>query len=101
MTQKLYVGNLSYDVDEETLKGEFGAHGTVESVKVITDNHTGRSKGFAFVEMSSEEEATASQEAINGKEILGRAVRVDKARPQEKRSGPRGGGGGGGFRGRN
>ncbi|MCC6933206.1 MAG: RNA-binding protein [Deltaproteobacteria bacterium] len=92
---KLYVGNLSYDVSEGELSTSFSEFGAVNSVKIITDNYSGRSKGFGFVEM---ENADAEQAiaALNGVELKGRALVVSEARPQEPRR--EGGGGGGGFR---
>src|SRR5690348_1563743 len=95
MGRKLYVGNLSYDVDSSALQELFGAHGTVESAQVISDRDTGRSKGFGFVEMSTDEEAQAAIAALNGQQHEGRALTVNEAKPREDR--PRGGGGGGGF----
>ncbi|HEX3356158.1 MAG TPA: RNA-binding protein [Tepidisphaeraceae bacterium] len=97
MGKKLYVGNLSYDVDSSALESLFTAHGTVESAQIITDRDTGRSKGFGFVEMSSDAEAQAAIAAMNGTEQGGRALTVNEAKPKENRSG--GGGGGGGGRG--
>jgi RNA recognition motif-containing protein len=94
MSKKLYVGNLSYDVDSSALEQMFAAHGTVESAQIITDRDTGRSKGFGFVEMSSDAEAEAAIAAMNGQEHGGRALTVNIAKPREDR--PRGGGGGGG-----
>src|SRR5689334_17426469 len=94
MGKKLYVGNLSYSVDSSALEQLFAGHGTVESAQVITDRDTGRSKGFGFVEMSSDEEAQAAIAALNGQENDGRALTVNEAKPREDR--PRGGGGGGG-----
>jgi len=94
MGKKLYVGNLSYDVDSSALEQLFSAHGTVESAQVIADRDTGRSKGFGFVEMSSDAEAQAAIAALNGQEHAGRALTVNEARPRENR--PGGGGGGGG-----
>ncbi len=95
MSTKLFVGSLSYSVNDDQLKDAFAAVGTVVSAKVIIDRETGRSKGFGFVEMSTEEEAKAAVEQVNGKEIEGRAVAVSEARPQEKReSRPYNGGGG-------
>src|SRR3954449_8425460 len=94
MGKKLYVGNLSYDVDSSALEQLFTAHGTVESAQIINDRDTGRSKGFGFVEMSSDEEAQAAVAALNGQEHGGRALTVNEARPREDR-----GGGGGGSRG--
>lgn len=90
MAKKLYVGGLSYDTTEETLKGLFAQAGAVESVTIIIDRMSGRSKGFAFVEMASEEEAQKAIEMLNGKEVDGRTITVNEARPQESR--PRSGG---------
>jgi RNA recognition motif-containing protein len=95
MGKKLYVGNLSYDVDSSALQELFSAHGTVESAQIISDRDTGRSKGFGFVEMASDAEAQAAIAALNGTEHTGRALTVNEAKPREER--PRGGGGGGGF----
>lgn len=95
MGKKLYVGNLSYSVTSSDLELLFGQFGTVDSADVIMDRATGRSKGFGFVEMSSEEEATAATEALAGQEHEGRTLTVNEARPRQDR-GPRGGGGGGG-----
>jgi RNA recognition motif-containing protein len=95
MGKKLYVGNLSYDVDSSALQEIFGAHGTVESAQIITDRDTGRSKGFGFVEMGSDDEAQAAIAALNGQQHEGRALTVNEAKPREDR--PRGGGGGGGY----
>ena len=97
MGKKLYVGNLSYDVDSSALQDLFSPHGTVDSAQIITDRDTGRSKGFGFVEMASDEEAQAAIAALNGQEHNGRALTVNEAKPREDR--PRGGGGGGGGRG--
>ncbi len=85
MATKLFVGSLSYSVNDDQLKDAFAACGTVVSAKVIIDRETGRSKGFGFVEMSSDEEAKAAVEQLNGKEIEGRAVAVSEARPREER----------------
>lgn len=85
MAKKLFVGGLSYDTTEETLKETFSQVGTVESAAVIIDKMFGRSKGFGFVEMSSEEEAQKAIETINGKEIDGKNVTVNEARPMEAR----------------
>ena len=108
MTKKLYVGSLSYDTTEETLKEFFSQAGTVESATIITDKMSGRSKGFGFVEMSNEDEAQKAIETLNGKELDGRTITVDEARPRESRSrsggfnrGGRGFGGRGGGRRRN
>lgn len=95
MGKKLYVGNLSYDVDSSGLQELFSAHGTVESAEVIADRETGRSKGFGFVEMGSEAEAQAAIAALNGQQYVGRALTVNEAKPKENRAG--GGGGRGGF----
>jgi RNA recognition motif-containing protein len=86
----LYVGNLSFGTDKGALEQLFGAHGTVESANVISDRVTGRSKGFAFVEMSNNAEAQAAITALNGREHDGRALTVSEARPREDR--PRNGG---------
>src|SRR5277367_4060188 len=94
MGSKLYVGNLSYSVASSDLEQLFSAHGTVQSAEVIADRETGRSKGFGFVQMGSDEEAAAAIAALNGKEHDGRTLTVNEARPREER--PRGGGGGGG-----
>ncbi len=97
MGRKLYVGNLPYSATEESLSAKFSAFGTVESVKVITDRDTGQSKGFGFIEMSSDAEANAAISGLNGTDFEGRAMKVNEAKPQEKRSdGRRGGGGYGG-----
>lgn len=97
MGRKLYVGNLSYNVTDSDLASMFEAHGTVESAQVIMDRDTGRSKGFGFVEMKTDQEAQAAASALNGQEVEGRALTVNEARP--KTEGGRGGGGGGGGRG--
>jgi RNA recognition motif-containing protein len=97
MGKKLYVGNLSYQVDSSELEQLFGAHGQVVSAQIINDRDTGRSKGFGFVEMSSDQEAQAAITALNGQEHQGRALTVNEARPREERSGGGGGGGGRGF----
>jgi cold-inducible RNA-binding protein len=105
----IYVGNLSYEVTEEDLKEAFGAFGGVDTVKIIKDNYTGRSKGFGFVEMPAKSEAQSAIEGLNGKDLKGRSLNVNEARPRAEGSrggarpgGPprRGGGGrGGGGRG--
>lgn len=97
MGKKLYVGNLSYDVSSSDLEQLFGQHGQVASAQIINDRDTGRSKGFGFVEMSSDEEAQAAITALNGQQHGGRALTVNEARPREERSGGGGGGGRGGF----
>jgi len=96
--KKLYVGNLGYGVTSNDLEQMFAAHGTVKSAQVITDRDSGRSKGFAFVEMGTDQEAQAAIAALNGKDVGGRSMTVNEARPQESRSG--GGGGFGGGHGR-
>ena len=98
MGKKLYVGNLGYGVSSSDLEKLLSEHGTVESAEVISDRATGRSKGFGFVEMSSDEEAQAAINALNGQDHEGRALTVNEARPRAPRSG--GGYGGGGGRGR-
>src|ERR687894_1756652 len=94
MGRRLYVGNLSYNVDSSTLEQLFSQHGTVSSAEVIQDRDTGRSKGFGFVEMGSDEEAQAAIAALNGQQHDGRALTVNEAKPREDRGG---GGGGGGY----
>ena len=91
MAKKLYVGGLSYDTTEATLKETFAQAGTVESATIIIDKMTNRSKGFGFVEMSSDEEAAKAIEMFNGKELDGRTITVNEARPMEPRA-PRQGG---------
>jgi cold-inducible RNA-binding protein len=91
--KKLFVGNLSFGATEDTIRSLFENHGTVESVSLITDRDTGRSKGFGFVEMTNDAEAARAIAAVNGKEIDGRALTVNEARPKTDR--PGGGGGGG------
>jgi RNA recognition motif-containing protein len=93
MGNKLYVGNLSYSVTASQLEQLFAAHGTVTSAEVISDRDTGRSKGFGFVEMGSEQEAQAAIAALHGKDMEGRALTVNEAKPRPER--PHGGGGGG------
>jgi RNA recognition motif-containing protein len=97
MGKKLYVGNLAYSVDSSELEQLFGQHGQVVSAQIINDRDTGRSKGFGFVEMGSDQEAQAAIAALHGFEHGGRALTVNEARPREERSG--GGGGGGGYAG--
>lgn len=97
MGKKLYVGNLSFDVTSEDLQGLFAQAGSCESASVITDRTTGQSRGFAFVEMSSNAEAQQAITQFDGQELKGRAIRVSEAREQQNRRG--GGGGGGGGRG--
>ena len=97
MSKKLYVGNLSYAVRDDDLQQHFSAFGTVESAKVMMERDTGRSKGFGFVEMASAEEAQAAIAGLNGKNMGGRDLTVNIARPMEARP-PRSGGFGGGHR---
>ena len=97
---KLYVGNLSFNTSESDLSNLFGQAGTVESCNIIMDRDTGRSRGFGFVEMSSKAEGQAAIEQFAGKELDGRALNVNEAKPQERRAGGGGGnsrGGGGGY----
>jgi cold-inducible RNA-binding protein len=97
MSMKLYVGNLAFQTSSDDLQELFSQAGTVESASVVEDRETGRSRGFGFVEMSSKEEGQKAIEQFNGKEVNGRNLNVNEARPREDR-GPRGGGGGrGGF----
>jgi RNA recognition motif-containing protein len=91
MSKKLYVGNLAFQTTSQDLQELFAQAGTVESASVIEDRDTGQSKGFAFVEMSTEEEAASAIEQFNGREVAGRMLKVNEARPRESR------GGGGGF----
>ena len=93
MGRKLYVGNLGYDVSDADLEQLFAQHGSVDSANVITDRSTGQSKGFGFVEMSSNSEAEAAITALDGKEYGGRTIKVNEAKPRAT-----GGGGGGGGR---
>ena len=90
----IYVGNLSFNCTEADLRTAFSAHGEVDSVRIITDRDTGRSKGFGFIEMPNDAEANASIQALNGVELMEREIKVNEARPREERGG-RGGGGGG------
>jgi RNA recognition motif-containing protein len=96
MSNKLYVGNLSYSVRDDDLQQHFSAFGTVQSAKVMMERDTGRSKGFGFVEMGSAAEAEAAIQGLHGKNFGGRDLTVNIARPMEARA-PRSGGGGGGF----
>ncbi len=84
MNQKIYVGNLSYDTTEDDLKTIFAEYGTVESVNVIKDKFTGKSKGFAFVEMGDEDSARQAIEGMNQQEIMGRRIKVDKAQERKR-----------------
>lgn len=99
MGNKIYVGNLAYGISSSDLQKMFEAYGVVQSAQVITDRDTGRSKGFGFVEMNSEQEAQAAIAALNGKEMDGRTLTVNEARPKEGGGGRGGYGGGGGGRG--
>src|SRR5436190_4792618 len=100
MAKKIYVGNLSFQTTDADLNDMFSEVGQVDSVQIITDRDTGRSKGFGFVEMSDDEAAAKAIERFNGKEVNGRALTVNEARPKESGSpGPGGGGGGGRDRG--
>lgn len=94
MGKKLYVGNLPFSVTEQTLQSTFSQHGTVESIHLITDRDTGQSKGFGFIEMRTDAEANAVMSELNGKELEGRAIKVNEAKPQARRS-DRGRSGGG------
>jgi len=101
MAKRLFVGSLSYDVTQGQLEELFAGVGTVESATLITDKYSGQSKGFGFVEMSSDEEAAKAITELNGKELSGRNIVVNEARPREERPAGGGfgsGGGGGGFR---
>ena len=100
MSMKLYVGNLSFQTSSDDLQQLFAQAGTVESASVVEDRETGRSRGFGFVEMSSAEEGAKAIEQFNGKEVNGRSLNVNEAKPREDRGGGGGGrGGGGGGRG--
>jgi RNA recognition motif-containing protein len=96
MSKKLYVGNLPYSIRNSDLEELFAVHGSVQSAQVIMDRDSGRSKGFGFVEMESDQEARAAIAALNGKEFDGRALTVNEARPREEGGGGGRGGGGGG-----
>ncbi len=93
----IYVGNLPFAMTEDELENAFGAHGEVQSARIITDRYTGQSRGFGFVEMSDNDAAESAIQALNGQEFMGRPLTVNEARPREDR-GSRGGGGGGGGR---
>ena len=97
MAVKLYVGNLAFSTNERDLEDEFGQYGQVNSASIITDRETGRSRGFAFVEMETDAEETAAIEALDGAEWMGRDLKVNKAKPREEK-GSFGGGGGGNRR---
>ena len=95
MSMKLYVGNLAFQTSSSDLQELFSQAGTVESASVVEDRDTGRSRGFGFVEMATREEGEAAIQQLNGKEVGGRALNVNEAKPREDRGGSRGGGGGG------
>jgi RNA recognition motif-containing protein len=97
MGKKLYVGNLTYEVTNSTLEKMFEPHGTVESAQIIMDRDTGRSKGFGFVEMKTDQEAQAAIAALNGQQVEGRALTVNEAKPRTEGGGGRGGAGRGGY----
>ena len=107
MSTKLYVGNLAFRTTSQELQDLFAQAGTVQSASVVEDRETGRSRGFAFVEMSTNEEAAAAIDQFNGKDLGGRLLKVNEAKPRENRGGGSGGGrnfgggGGGGYRGGN
>ncbi len=98
MAKKLYVGNLSYDTTDTDLHNLFGPHGTVQSAQVIMDRDAGRSKGFGFVEMDTDQQAQAAIQALNGQDVNGRALTVNEARPREDRGDRRSPSGDGGRR---
>lgn len=95
--KKIFVGNLEFGATEDALRSLFETYGTVDSVRIMTDRDTGRSRGFAFVEMGDSEEAERAIASLNGRELGGRALNVNEARPKPESFGPRGFGGGGGF----
>ncbi len=97
MGKKIYVGNLSFNMDDQALGDLFASFGTVESAKIITDRDSGRSKGFAFVEMSTDTDAATAIEKLNGSDQLGRAMNVSEAKPMAPREKRPGGGGGSSF----
>jgi len=91
MTKKIYIGNMSYETTEDKLRELFATHGEVTSVNVVTDRYTGRPRGFAFVEMATDEAAAAAIAALNGRDVDGRQLNVAEARPRKPRGGDRGG----------
>ena len=95
MAKRIYVGGLPYSCTEQDLEDLFGSHGTVTSATVVSDRYTGQSKGFGFVEMSTDAESDSAIASLNGQMMGGRSLTVNEARPREDR--PRGGGGGGGY----
>jgi RNA recognition motif-containing protein len=100
MAKKIYVGNMSYNTSEDTLRQLFAQHGEVVSVNVITDRYTGRAKGFGFVEMASDDAARAAMTALNGREVDGRQLKVNEANDKPRDNNRSGGGGGGGSKSR-
>lgn len=96
MSTKLYVGNLSFNTSSQDLETMFAEAGTVQSANIVEDRDTGRSRGFGFVEMSSKEEAQTAISTLDGKEVDGRSLKVNEAKPRENRNGGGGGGYGGG-----
>ena len=94
--KNLFVGNMSFDTTEGELRAIFEPYGEITSINIITDRDTGRPRGFGFVELADDEQAAKAITELNGKELDGRALNVNEARPKPERSGPRGGGGGGG-----
>jgi cold-inducible RNA-binding protein len=97
--KNIFVGNLDFGATEDSLRALFEAHGAVQRVSIMTDRDTGRSRGFAFVEMTNSDEADRAITALNGADLNGRALNVNEARPKTERGGFGGGGGGGGYRG--
>ena len=95
--KNIFVGNLSFGATEDTVRGLFESYGTVERVSIITDRETGRSRGFAFVEMPNDSEGDKAIEALNGSDVGGRKLNVNEARPRDERGGGGGGGGGRGY----
>ncbi len=93
----IYVGNLSYDTTEDGLREAFGAHGQVDSARIVIDKYTNQSRGFGFVEMADNAEGQAAIDALNGADLDGRTLKVNEARPREEGRGGRGGGGGRGY----
>ena len=93
----IYVGNLPWDLTEEDLREAFAAFGEVETAKIVTDRETGRARGFGFVEMPNKDEGTAAISELNEKDLKGRSIKVNEARPRTENRRPGGGGGGGGF----
>ena len=99
MSKNIYVGNLSFDANEAELKGLFEEYGVVDSVKIISDKFTGRSRGFGFVEMQNREEGLKAIKELDSKDFVGRALKLNEARPKTNFGGERSGNGGGGRRG--